>query len=266
MRVLKQAVEAAAAAALATSFFAFPIGLAAMDADLPVSTAPGVADRVVRIDAAGLLLLSGESTETETETQAPPPTPEPAAEEADSPDAARADAPAPAQTTPEAAPEPAAPLALRTPSARRGPIQPLRLDRNRVARPTGAKGRRGKKRKCLEADPRIVAKGADRFSVDRDLVDAYTSNLKTASKLAWVGWHRDDEGEIDGFRVKKIRCGSVLHQAGFRNGDIIHTVNGKPVTSIAQALSAYRKLRKKRTLNVEVQRKGATRKMRYRLS
>lgn len=262
MRVLKQAVEAAAAAALATSFFAFPIGLAAMDADLPVSTAPGVADRVVRIDAAGLLLLSGESTETEIE--APPS--EPAAAEAEPPDGAPADAPVPAQTTPEAAPEPAAPLALRTPSARRGPIQPLKLDRHRGARPTGAKGRRGKKRKCLEADPRIVAKGADRFSVDRDLVDAYTSNLKTASKLAWVGWHRDDEGEIDGFRVKKIRCGSVLHQAGFRNGDVIHTVNGKPVTSIPQALSAYRKLRKKRILNVEVERKGATRKMRYRLS
>ncbi len=264
MRVLKQAVEAAAAAALATSFFAFPIALAAMDADLPVSTAPGVADRVVRIDAAGLLLLSGESAEAEAE--APPPPPEPAAAEEESTDEARADAPAPAQTTPEAAPEPAAPLAVRTPSARRGPIQTLTLDRNRVARPTGAKGRRGKKRKCREADPRIVAKGSDRFSVDRDLVDTYTSNLKTASKLAWVGWHRDDEGEIDGFRVKKIRCGSVLHQAGFRNGDVIHTVNGKPVTSIPQALSAYRKLRKKRILNVEVERKGATRKMRYRLS
>jgi pyruvate/2-oxoglutarate dehydrogenase complex dihydrolipoamide acyltransferase (E2) component len=262
MRVLKQALEAAAAAALATSFFAFPIALAAMDVDLPVSTAPGVPDRVVQIDAAGLLLLSGESAEDE----APPPAPEPADAPEESPDEAPADAPDPAEATPEAAPTPAAPLAVRTPSARRLALRPLKVDGDRVGRKAGAKGRRGKQRKCLEADPRIVDKGSDRFSVDRDLVDAYTSDLKTAAKLAWVGWHRDGEGEIDGFRVKKIRCGSVLHQAGFRNGDVIHAVNGKPVTSIPQALSAYRKLRKKRTLHVEVERKGVVRKMRYRLS
>lgn len=264
MRVLKQAVEAAAAAALATSFFAFPIALAAMQVDLPVSTAPGVADRVVHVDAAGLLLLSGESIEEAAVEDVAPAEPE--AADAEAPDEVAADAPDPALAAQEADPAPAAPLAVRTPSARRGPLKPLLLDGPRTVRKGGAKGRRGKNRACLEADARIVSKGSDKYNVDRDLVDAYTSDLKTAAKLAWVGWHRDGDGDIDGFRVKKIRCGSVLHQAGFRNGDVIHTVNGKPVTSIPQALSAYRKLRKKRSLTVEVERKGAVRKLRYRLS
>lgn len=265
MRVFKQAVEAAAAAALATSFFAFPISLAAMDVGMPITTEVGGPDRVVQVDAAGLLLLSG--------AEAAEPTPEPA------PDAPEPPAEEPAEEPSEAAPEAEAapvletaapaepqrrPLAVRTPRPNKlgGPMQMDAGPRGKRA----AKGRKGRNKKCLEPDPRIAAKGADKYSIDRDLVDAYTSDLKKAAKLAWVGWHRDAEGEIDGFRVKKIRCGSVLHQAGFRNGDVITSVNGKPVTSIPQALSAYRKLRRKRILNVELNRKGEARKLRYRLS
>jgi hypothetical protein len=266
MRIFKQAVEAAAAAALATSFFAFPIGLAAMDPGLPVTTAAGGPERVVHIDAAGLLMLADADTAPAEPEAAPAPAEAEPAPETDAPaDATPTEdaAPTPAPSETEAlAPAPTRPLAVRTPGARKL-TGPLALDADGKV---GPKARKGRQKKCLEPDPRIQTRGGDKYAIDRDLVDAYTSDLKKASKLAWVGWHRDADGEIDGFRVKRIRCGSVLHQAGFRNGDVIHTVNGKPVTSIPQALSAYRKLRKKRILNVELQRKGEARKLRYRLS
>jgi hypothetical protein len=238
-----------------------------MQVELPVSTAVVAPDRVVHVDASALLGRTDDPTE-------PPADPEPsrsdddAAAPADESRSPGPDVPAsgPTPSPVAATATPVTNLAIRDTAALRMPLLPMRLDKERTARKRSPKGRRGKSRKCLETDPRISAKGEGRFSIDRQLVDAYTSDLKTASTLAWVGWHRDESGSIKGFRVKRIRCGSVLHQAGFRNGDVIQTVNGRPVTSIPQALSAYRKLRKNRILNVELQRKGAVRKLRYRLS
>ena len=38
--------------------------------------------------------------------------------------------------------------------------------------------------------------------------------------------------EVDGLRISGIRKGRVLDQLGFRSGDVIHTVNGRPVASM----------------------------------
>ena len=79
-------------------------------------------------------------------------------------------------------------------------------------------------------------------------------------------WYRE-EGDIVGFRVRRIKCGSVLHQAGIRNGDVVRSINGRPVTTIPQALSAYRKLRRKRKLEVELTRRsGEAVSLRYKLT
>lgn len=114
--------------------------------------------------------------------------------------------------------------------------------------------------------PDIAAVGTDQYRVNRALVDHYTDNLREAARLAHVAWHRSEDGRVDGFRIRRIRCGSVLHDAGFRNGDVVHTVNGRPVRNLPQALGAYRRLRKKRRLWLEVSRNGDTRTFRYTLS
>ena len=108
--------------------------------------------------------------------------------------------------------------------------------------------------------------GVDRYRVDRALVDRYTKRIKDAYSLAYVTWARDRGDRVIGFKVKKIRCGSVLFDAGFRNGDVITAVNGRRVTTIAQALLAYRKLRTQRRLDVDVVRRGQQRSFRYHLS
>ena len=93
-----------------------------------------------------------------------------------------------------------------------------------------------------------------------------TDERIAAMTLASVYWYRE-EGEIVGFKVRRIKCGSVLHQAGFRNGDIIHSINGREVTTIPQALVAYRKLRRKRKLEVVLTRRsGDTVALRYKLT
>ncbi len=129
------------------------------------------------------------------------------------------------------------------------------------------KSTRSRKPQCIEGDnPDIEALGENRFRVARDLVDHYTDDLAEAARLAAVYWHEDAEGKVDGFRIRRIKCGSVLYEAGLRNGDVIHTVNGRPVRNIPQALVAYRKLRKKRSLQLELTREGGSLELHYKLT
>jgi hypothetical protein len=261
---LKPIVDAAAAALLATGFFAFPMGLATLSPEIVLTSAEGGDAPVAYLDASLLAALAGPADDADQpgEIADAQPEPEPAAAEPTSeapPAEAAADAPDPAL----ASKAPAPPHKKVLQGASRAKAQPVAIQRNE---PEAAGGRKSRNKKCANPDPRIDQLEDDRFAIDRDLVDAYTADLKSASRLAWVGWHRDASGEIDGFRVKQIRCGSVLHQAGFRNGDVIKSVNGKPVTTIPQALSAYRKLRKRRTLDIELDRRGEARKHRYKLT
>ncbi len=105
-----------------------------------------------------------------------------------------------------------------------------------------------------------------RFQVPRELVDYYSRNLAEAARLAAVSWHSGPGGEVDGFRLRRMSCANVLRQAGLRNGDVIHAINGREVTTIAQALKAYARLRGKRSLRLRVTRRdGSEVSLRYRL-
>lgn len=110
-----------------------------------------------------------------------------------------------------------------------------------------------RQRDCDAQSEDIAMVSPNHYEVQRDLVDYYTSHLKEASKLAYAYWYKED-GDVVGFRIRRVRCGTILHQAGFRNGDVIRGINGRDVTTIAQAMVAYHKLRRKRNLRVKVQR------------
>ena len=49
----------------------------------------------------------------------------------------------------------------------------------------------------------------------------------------------------------QMRCGDDLYQRGFRGGDAVLSVNEEPVTSLCQAVEAYRKLRNKQEMVLE---------------
>jgi len=201
------------------------------------------------------------------ETPAPVPEPEPVEVE----DAVEA----PEEVGEPAAPPEAAPvetvLAVNTdtpqPEASRVPTREERLlaAQERRAR-IDAERKKKRRRSCLEEVDSIAEIGDNRYRVERDLVDYYSNHLNEAARLGYAHWYRE-EGEVVGFRIRRIRCGNVLHQAGFRNGDVIRSINGREVTTIPQALLAYRKLRRKKKLTVEVTRRdGQSVVLHYRLS
>jgi type II secretory pathway component PulC len=94
-------------------------------------------------------------------------------------------------------------------------------------------------------------------------VDSYAKHPKRLNELGWVSRHSTDDGKVDGFRLGGVRCGNDLHEAGLRSGDVVHSVNGKKVSSIPQALLAYGALRRASELRVEITRKGTRRTLVY---
>ncbi len=118
-----------------------------------------------------------------------------------------------------------------------------------------AKGKK-KKRKCLPPNPAIRTRPDGVVVVERDLVSAYASRPASLSALGWTSRHQGADGRPDGFRVGGIRCGNDLHQVGLRNGDVVHSVNGKPLTSVPEALWAYATLKKEGRIRLRITRDG----------
>jgi hypothetical protein len=178
--------------------------------------------------------------------------------------AAPSGAPAPQAAAPSApAAEPQVELAPQRPLPPRLVPSPSRLRRELAANeaaeepaeaPASPKKKRGKK--CLEPSPEIRQVNTHHYVVEKELVDLYLNDLNEAEKLAWVSWNRAPSGEIDGFVVKRVRCGGVLHTAGLRNGDVVTQINRHEVTTIPQAFKAYRKLRRRDTLELHITRDG----------
>jgi len=124
------------------------------------------------------------------------------------------------------------------------------------ARKEGVAGKapRGNKKPC-EPVEEIVKVSATKWRVERGILDWYAVHLRELEKQAGVGVHRSEDGKRDGARLYLPRC-SVLRQAGFRGGDVVHSVNGHKVTSIANGVKTYARVRNDRTLKVDITRKN----------
>lgn len=136
-----------------------------------------------------------------------------------------------------------------------GPVvmyRPEGHDRPRLAQHSGG----GSGRSCDPATDRIVAINNTTFQVERTLVEEYGSVKAAKTLVGWVAKHEDDRGKMDGVQVGGIACGSPLHLAGIRSGDVVHDVNGKEITGIFSALAAYKQLKKADVLTVRITRSG----------
>lgn len=111
---------------------------------------------------------------------------------------------------------------------------------------------------CLPASGQVVETSPNHFEIQKSLVSAWTTDLEKAESLAYTAWHRGDDGKRDGFRVRKIQCGNPLDEAGFENGDVVHSINGQEVTGMTDVFWVWRKVRKADTVTVALSRKDGT--------
>ena len=70
-------------------------------------------------------------------------------------------------------------------------------------------------------------------------------------------------GKPDGFMVSRIKRGSIFHEMGLKNGDVIQGVNSQPMTSADDMLKLYNGLKSGSTINLNIKRKGRQEELKY---
>ncbi|MEL6343922.1 MAG: hypothetical protein AAFV53_12385 [Myxococcota bacterium] len=122
-----------------------------------------------------------------------------------------------------------------------------------------------KRRNCGDPLDEVQKLDANRWQVDRSIIDYYASHLRQLERQAGTATHWGDDGKPDGVKIYLPRC-SILKQVGLRNGDVVHTINGRTVSSVPKAVAAYLALRKESRLHVKItRRKGQKVTLHYRI-
>jgi len=100
-----------------------------------------------------------------------------------------------------------------------------------------------------------------RYEVTDAFVDKYLRDSDRAQRQGKGYWHEDKSGDVDGVKIKSLKCAPVV--AGLQNKDIIHEVNGKEITGVLNAWSAYKKAKKADTIKIKLRRSGEKMTIRY---
>ncbi|MGC2762941.1 MAG: PDZ domain-containing protein, partial [Candidatus Binatus sp.] len=64
-------------------------------------------------------------------------------------------------------------------------------------------------------------------------------------------------GKTDGFSISQVAPGSVFDQLGMQNGDLITSIDGKPVTNPMQAMGLMQAMKTQSALDLTINRGGA---------
>ena len=112
-------------------------------------------------------------------------------------------------------------------------------------------------------DEDVTKVGENEFEIDGDTLDKYLSDLEGLSRMGRALLHRGPDGEFDGYRLSAIRRNTIAEKLGIRNGDIVHSVNGKPLNSMTSAMDAYNTMQNEKAFSFEVTRRGQKMTMQY---
>lgn len=119
------------------------------------------------------------------------------------------------------------------------------------------------KSKSDDEDGEVTKDGDNKFTVERSLVEDAVANVEKLATQIRVVPHKGPDGEIDGYRLSAIRRGSLFDKLGVKNGDIVHDVNGHPLTSADGALKAYQALQSDSNFTFEVTRRNKKQTFEY---
>lgn len=131
------------------------------------------------------------------------------------------------------------------------------------ARPkkTASAGKRNKKAKD-DGESGITKEGG-KIIVERRVVDEAMQNIDSLATKIRVVPHKDGDGQVDGYRLSAIRRGSLFDKLGIKNGDVVHGVNGMPLTSTDGAFSAFQTLQSESGFTFDVTRRNKKQTFEY---
>ena len=102
----------------------------------------------------------------------------------------------------------------------------------------------------------ITKTGEYSWDVDQSVISGALGNIDSLISQVRATPHKGPDGEIDGFRLSAIRRGSLLQKLGIKNGDVIHGVNGTPLSSATGAMGAFQAMQSESQFSFEVTRRN----------
>lgn len=97
----------------------------------------------------------------------------------------------------------------------------------------------------------VVKKNISRAEMQQKVMN----NIDNAMQGIQAGPHRVN-GQIEGFKLIRIRPYNILYEYGIRSGDIIKRINGKKVDSTEKLFNMWQGIKNESKMNIDVERNG----------
>lgn len=91
--------------------------------------------------------------------------------------------------------------------------------------------------------------------VQRAYLEGLLSNPATATRQARIV-PTERAGVTLGYKLYGIRRGSLPKAVGLKNGDLVRSINGKPLSSLDEVMKLFTELRKSTRYDLEIDRRG----------
>ncbi len=101
----------------------------------------------------------------------------------------------------------------------------------------------------------IEKAGPNKRIIDREVFRRVLANPSKFVRSVRVRPYKRN-GEVKGFRLRRVKRRSPLKMLGARKGDIVHSVNGRPLDSVNSALALYNSLKSQDDFVFSITRKG----------
>ena len=104
--------------------------------------------------------------------------------------------------------------------------------------------------------------GAYDYELDRSMLDEQLQDLTAlGSQARIVPNYRN--GKYEGFKLVGVRPGSLYRAIGIRSGDVVKSINGKPIDSPNKAIELFDKLKSSDQIALEIERRGQAKQLNY---
>jgi len=121
-------------------------------------------------------------------------------------------------------------------------------------------------KKMLKDSPKVESEIIvldDKVSVQRAYLNSYINNFEKIWKDITIIENKNKNGDIDGFKVTRVKAKSTFAKLGLEKGDIIKSINNIILRSYNDAFSIYKKINKIKDLNILILRNGREMELNY---